>query len=165
MNPPPAVSADKRENPASSAPPSHPPPMDKSTREQLNQRLGIARGLCAQGSRDEALEYLRALANDFPLEIEPYVLTAMVADEAGLREVALTAARRAYFLAPETPIAPFLLAMCLDQIGQRATAEARYQEARKALESVKDPLAPLAYAEGMTAYQLRRTIDARFQGT
>jgi chemotaxis protein methyltransferase CheR len=148
-----------------STPPSQPPPMDKSARERLNQRLGIIRGLCAQGARDEALELLRALSDDFPLEIEPYVLTALVADEAGMREVALSAARRAYFLAPETPIASFLLAMCLDQIGQRTTAEARYLEARKALESVKDPLAPLAHAEGMTAYQLRRTIDARFQGT
>jgi len=149
--------------------PSEPPPqphrMDSATREQLNQRLAIARGFCAQGSREEALQLLQALANEHPLEIEPYVLTAMVADEAGLRDTALSAARRAYFLSPETPIAPFLLAMCLDQVGQRSTAEVRYHEARRALDAIKDPLAPLAHAEGMTAYQLRRTIDARFNGT
>lgn len=148
-----------------SRPPSQPPPMDPSTREKLNQSLGLARSLCAQGARDEALGLLEKLSEEHPLEIEPYVLTAMVADEGGKRDVALSAARRAYFLAPETPITAFLLAMCLDQLGQRQTADLRYQEARRALESVKDPLAPLAYAEGMTAYQLRRTIDARFHGT
>lgn len=145
-------------------PPPQRPRMDSVTREQLNQRLSIARGFCAQGSREEALQLLQALADEYPLEIEPHVLTAMVADEAGLRDTALSAARRVYFLSPEAPIAPFLLAMCLDQVGQRSTAEVRYLEARRALDSIKDPLAPLAYAEGMTAYQLRRTIDARFNG-
>lgn len=148
-----------------SKPPSIPPPMDPATRERLNQNLSLARSLCAQGARDQALALLEKLSVEHPLEIEPYVLTAMVADEGGQREVALNAARRAYFLAPDTAITAFLLAMCLDQVGQRQTADLRYQEARKALESVKDPLAPLLYAEGMTAYQLRRTIDARFHGT
>lgn len=154
----------KRPSMQPSVRPSEPPRMDPAVREELNQRLAIARGYCAQGSREEALQLLQMLANEHPLEIEPYILMAMVADEAGLRDTALSAARRAYFLAPETPIAPFLLAMCLDQVGQRATAEVRYLEARRALESIKDPLAPLAHAEGMTAYQLRRTIDARFNG-
>jgi len=148
--------------------PSEPPPqapvIDSTGRERLIQRLAVARGLCAQGSREEALEFLKSLAEEYPLEIEPYVLTALVADEGGLHDMALAAARRAYFLAPETAITPFLLAMCLDQVGERNTAEKRYTEARKALESTKDSLAPLPYAEGMTAYQLRRTIDARFNG-
>lgn len=148
-----------------SKPPTQPPPMDPTTRERLNQSLSLARSLCAQGARDEALSLLEKLSAEHPLEIEPYVLTAMVADEGGRRDEALAAARRAYFLAPDAAITAFLLAMCLDQVGQRQTAELRYQEARKALESVKDPLAPLTYAEGMTAYQLRRTIDARFHGT
>jgi chemotaxis protein methyltransferase CheR len=145
--------------------PSEPPAVDPAARERLNQRLAIARGWGGQGSRDEALSLLRTLAEEYPLEIEPYVLTAIIADEGGLRDVALAAARRAYFLSPETVITPFLLAMCLDQVGQRSTAEMRYLEARRALESIKDLLAPLPYAEGMTAYQLRRTIDARFNGT
>jgi tetratricopeptide (TPR) repeat protein len=148
-----------------SEPPPQPAPMDPAVRERLNERLAIARGYCAQGSREEALELLQILADEHPLEIEPHVLTAMVADEAGLCDKALSAARRAYFLAPETPIAPFLLGMCLDQVGQRHTAEARYLEARRALDAIKDPLAPLAHAEGMTVYQLRRTIDAHFLGT
>lgn len=148
-----------------SKPPTEPPPMDPATKEGLNQRLGLARSLCAQGERDEALGVLAKLSVEHPLEIEPYVLAAMVADEGGQRDVALAAARRAYFLAPDAAITAFLLAMCLDQVGQRQTADLRYQEARKALESVKDPYAPLTYAEGMTAYQLRRTIDARFHGT
>lgn len=148
-----------------SDPPPQPPPEDPAVRERLRQRLAIARGLGAQGARDEALELLQTLADEHPLEVEPYVLIAMIADEGGLREKALAAARRAYFLLPDAAITPFLLAMCLDQMDQRQTAEMRYQEARKALESIKDPLAPLPYAEGMTAYQLRRTIDARFHGT
>jgi chemotaxis protein methyltransferase CheR len=155
----------KRVTPRASEPPPQPPRMDTAVRDKLNHRLSIARGFCAQGSRDEALELLQTLTEEHPLEIEPYVLIAMVADEAGLQDKALSAARRAYFLAPETPIAPFLLGMCLDQVGQRNTAEVRYNEARRALETIKDPLAPLAHAEGMTAYQLRRTIDARFHGT
>lgn len=144
-------------------PPAKPPSMNATMRNRLHEQLGLARSLCAQGSRKEALDILQGLSDEYPLEIEPHVLTAMVADEAGLSEVALAAARRAYFLTPETPIAPFLLAMCLDQVGQRQTAEIRYVEARKALEQVKDPLAPLPFAEGMTMYQLRRTIDARLQ--
>lgn len=149
--------------------PSEPPPkqeiLDPSSRERLQQRLSIARGLAAQGSRDEALDLLHKLTEEHPLEVEPYVLTALIADDGGLRDVALGAARRAYFLAPDAVITPFLLAMCLDQLGQASTAKMRYLEARKALESVKDPLAPLPYAEGMTTYQIRRTIDARFNGT
>lgn len=166
--PPPKVNRLRASEPPAKVPstaPSKPPPMDSATREKLNQRLGIARGFCGQGSRHEALEILSALADEHPLEIEAHVLTAMVADEAGLHDKALSAARRAYFLSPETPITPFLLAMCLDQVGQRNTAELRYQEARRALESVKDLFGPLAYAEGMTAYQLRRSIDARISGT
>jgi chemotaxis protein methyltransferase CheR len=152
--------SDRPAKPAS-RPPSQAPPMDIFARERFNERLGEARSLCAQGARDEALGILRTLADEHPLEIEPHVLMAMVADENGQKEVALMAARRAYFLAPEAPITAFLLAMCLDQLGQRKTAELRYGEARKALETIADPLAPLAHAEGMTAYQLRRTIDAR----
>lgn len=157
----------KRSEPPPRAPvrPSEPPPPDPAVRERLNQRLAIARGLGAQGSRDEALKLLQELAEEHPLEIEAYVLITIIADEGGLHDTALAAARRAYFLAPETVITPFLLAMCLDQVGQRGTADIRYLEARRALESIKDLLAPLPYAEGMTAYQLRRTIDARFNGT
>lgn len=154
----------KRVPPRRSEPPPNPPPEDPAVRERFNQRLSIARGLCAQGARDDALATLASLSIDHPLEIEPYVLSAMIADEGGLRDAALGAARRAYFLAPEAPITPFLLAMCLDQLGERQAAEVRYLEARRALESVDDPLAPLAYAEGMTAFQLRRTIDARIRG-
>jgi len=135
--------------------------MNASTRGLLHEQLGLARSLCAQGARDDALAILRDLSDQYPLEIEPCVLTAMVADEAGLSDIALAAARRAYFLAPETPVTPFLLALCLDQVGQRKTAEIRYAEALKTLDQIKDPLAPLAFAEGMTVYQLRRTIDAR----
>jgi|GEM_PF-76544 len=151
--------------PLRSSEPPPPVPEDPAIRERFNERMSIARALCAQASRDEALALLENLSSEHPLEIEPYVLTAMIADEGGLREAALGAARRAYFLAPETPITPFLLGMCLDQLGDRTTAEMRYLEARQALELVKDPLAPLAHAEGMTAYQLRRTIDARIHGS
>jgi chemotaxis protein methyltransferase CheR len=164
----PRVPSFRRSDPPPQRPrvrPSEPPVPDAAVRERLNQRLAIARGLGSQGSRDEALALLQTLAEEHPLEIEPYVLTAIIADEGGLREMALAAARRAYFLAPETAITPFLLAMCLDQVGQASTAKMRYLEARRTLESVKDSLAPLPYAEGMTAYQLRRTIDARFNGT
>lgn len=149
-------------------PPTRPPtkspseaPKHAPTRSRLHEQLGLARSLCSQGSRDDALAILRDLSDQYPLEVEPCVLTAMVADEAGLSDIALAAARRAYFLAPETPVTPFLLAMCLDQVGQRKTAEIRYAEALETLDQIKDPLAPLAFAEGMTVYQLRRTIDAR----
>jgi chemotaxis protein methyltransferase CheR len=148
--------------------PSEPPPPsaeELAARAKFAELISTARGLCAQGARDEAAELLQSLSIEFPLEIEPHVLTAMVADESGSRDAALAAARRAYFLAPEAPITPFLLAVCLDQVGERNTAEKRYLEARRALDSIKDPLAPLAHAEGLTAYQLRRSIDARFNGS
>jgi len=107
---------------------------------------------------------LQEMAREYPLAVEAHVLSAMVADEAGLAFAALESARRAYFLAPEEPVTAFLLAICLDNTGDRGQAERRVVEARRGLDRVADPRLPLPHGEGMTALQLRRAIDARFDG-
>jgi len=139
-------------------------PRRSEARSRYEEQLTVARTLCAQGARDEALALLADIAVEHPLEVDTHVIAAMAADEAGERAVALASARRAYFLAPEEPVTAFLLGVCLDRAGERSQAERRLFEAKQALGSVEDPLAPLLHGEGMTAYQLRRAIDARIHG-
>lgn len=133
-------------------------------RTPFEERLELARSLCGQGARAEALALLGEISEEHPLEVEPHVLAAMVADEADDAVSSLEAARRAYFLLPESPVTAFLLGTCLDRVGEARQAERRFAEALRGLDRVGDAMAPLAHGEGMTAYQLRRTIDARFQG-
>ncbi|UQA62431.1 CheR family methyltransferase [Polyangium aurulentum] len=132
----------------------------ENERARLQERLTLVRSLSGGGAHAEALRLLEALVRDDPLEVEPHVLTAMVADEAGEAELALEAARRAYFLTHAAPVPAFLLAMCLSRAGFSAQAKLRLAEARRALERAEKTPGPLPYGEGMTAIELRRTIDA-----
>lgn len=156
-----------------SPPASHPiialPPMRVSSRPtpklsgpgaRYDQLLSMARGLAAQSAFVDALRLLQTLAREFPLEVQPYVLSVMIAEEAGLPQAALAAARRTLFLAPDEPIAHYLLGACLLRVGELARAKFHFRAARGTLPR-HDPEEQLPYAEGLTANQLRRLIDAR----
>jgi hypothetical protein len=136
-------------------------PPQEDSRLRYCDAMALSRGLCREGASLEALSVLASLDKDFPLEVEPQVLTALIADEAGLIEPSLSAARRAHFLAPEEPICQFLLGACLDRVGEARQAELHLRRARSALDKVQDRNLPLPYGEGMTAFSLRRMIDAR----
>jgi chemotaxis protein methyltransferase CheR len=128
---------------------------------QLRERLATARGLSDRGARGEALRLLAEACREHPLEVEPHVLTAMIAEEEGLSPLSLEAARRAYFLAPDEPVTAFWLGVCLDRAGDVRQARLRFRQALGALERYLDPSRPLPHGEGITASMLRRMIDGR----
>lgn len=125
------------------------------------QELATARGLAAQLRFREALVVLERLRAEDPLAVEPHVLGAMIADEAGWTEEALTAARRACFLAPDALVGRFLLASCLRNAGEAGLARRRLEEVREALAAEPDLTAALPHGEGLTGHQLRRIIDVQ----
>lgn len=123
--------------------------------------LALARGLAAQRAFDAALAALEEAALAAPLAVEPHALAALVADEAGRTDLALAAARRAAFLAPEEPVLEFLVAVCRLRSGARGLGRQGLIRAQARLESFADPAAPLPYGEGLTGAQLRRMIDVQ----
>ena len=58
----------------------------------FDQTLAMARALCDGGASEGALRLLAKLQRDFPLEVQQYVLTAMIAEESGALDTALDAA-------------------------------------------------------------------------
>ncbi len=163
-------------NPSPPPPPARAPPMPRelsplpapgpsSRAATLLEDLAHVRALAGCGAREEALERLVELCQSRPLEVELHVLAAMIADEAGLGERALEASRRAYFLAPESPVTIFLLATCLEHVGEGQKAALRFVEASRVLERFHGSAGPLAFGQGMTTSELRRAIDARTRGT
>lgn len=127
----------------------------------LEETLALARGLGSQRAFDDSLGVLAELSAQEPLEVEPYVLTAMIAEEAGSTEAGLRAARRVCFLRPEEPIGHYLLASCLARAEQGRLAARRFRLALETLEDRPDLGSPIPYGEGLTGHQLRRLIDVR----
>lgn len=149
---------------AARAPAAFPPSPEEARRRQLEEGLAVARSLSGQRAFGEALRLLDRLSEMHPLELEPYVLLVMIAEEAGLAEVALAAARRTWLLAPNEPMCHYLLASCLDGVGETRRAAVHLSLARSTLARHPDPTEPVPYGEGLTALQLRRMIDARSAG-
>jgi chemotaxis protein methyltransferase CheR len=136
-------------------------PQVEDPRPRLDDIMSIARGLCGQGASLEALRLLAVVHQESPFEVGPNVLAAMIAEEAGLFEEALDAARRAHFLAPDEPICQYLFGVCLDRLGETRRTELCLAQARSALDRMVDLRLPLPHGEGLTGAQLRRMIDAR----
>lgn len=156
----PALKSEAIPEPATSSRDNSPP----SSRRSLNidTMLSLARGLSGERSFDEALAVLERLAERYPLRPDVYVLTAMVADEAGQLEVALSAARKAVFLEPDLAIGHYLIASCMERIGECSRAATHFASASRYLAHIEDPHAELPFGEGLTAAQLRRMIDVRY---
>lgn len=137
-----------------------PAPKPAGPGRRYEEQLSMARGLAAQRAFVQALRLLEALSGEFPLEVQPYALSSMIAEEAGLPDAALAAARRTLFLAPEEPVAHYLLGSCLHRVGELDRAKLHFRSGRGKL-SGRTPQAPLPLGEGLTGSQLRRLIDAR----
>lgn len=126
----------------------------------FDAELVQARALASQRSFSAALVLLDRLCRESALAVEPHVLTALVAEEAGQAELALAAARRACFLAPHAPAPRCLLAQCLLRVGAHAQAAQQFALAAAQLpEGAASGDLELQYGEGLTASQLRRMID------
>lgn len=144
--------------------PDTPPPSSRRSVD-IDSMLSLARGLSAERAFGEALAILDKVAERFPLQAEVHVLSAMIADEAGQVEKALEAARKAVFLMPELAIGHYLIASCLESLSESDRAFVHFAAACKALSRVEDPALPLPHGEGLTASQLRRMIDVRYDST
>lgn len=139
------------------------PPEAERIAPRFLDLLSTARGLAAQAAFVEALRLLETLCREYPLEVSPCVLSAMIAEEAGLPDAALAAARRALFLVPDEPIAHYLVGACLLRVGELYRAQFHFRSARERLARM-GPHAELRCAEGLTRNQLGRLIDARLVG-
>lgn len=139
---------------------SRPAPTVAGQDSRYDELLSMARGLAAQRAFVDALRLLQTLSREFPLQVQPYVLSVMIAEEAGLPQAALAAARRTLFLVPDEPVAHYLLGACLLRVGEHGRAKFHFRAARASLSRHRAE-EQLPYAEGLTANQLRRLIDAR----
>lgn len=140
--------------------PAPPPPLARSPTLGLMESLATARAFASAGRTEEAQHLLEDVSRQHPLEVEPWVLAAMVAEDRQDAQGALEAARRAHLLAPDEVITQYLLALCLGRVGQTARGQGLWQRALAALARC-EPEEPLPLAQGLTAAQLRRMIDAR----
>jgi len=109
-----------------------------------------------------ALRLLESLASDSLFDVDTHVLAAVLADEAGQHTSALTAARQASFLAPDAAFPHFLLARAFGALGEPRRQGAHVALARRCLARVPDTQVPLDHAQGLTAAQLARMIDAAY---
>ncbi|MCK6589080.1 MAG: hypothetical protein L6Q76_16030 [Polyangiaceae bacterium] len=134
-----------------------PPPPSANA---LQRDLAKARSLSSEGAFDEALELLRCVIDEHPLQAEPTALAAMIALEAGRPERALAYARRACFLEPDEPMPRYLLGVSFEKIGERRAALGSLALARDDLARSNDLTRPLPCGEGLTGQQLRRLVDA-----
>lgn len=134
--------------------PGQPPP-----HEPQAAVLERARGLAAQRAYRDAIATLEQLCQASALAIEPHVLLAMVAEEGGYPELALTAARRACFLAPESPLTHYLMALNLKAAGDTLQSARHFKLAATQLGALPTDLGAVPFGEGLTARQLRRMID------
>lgn len=149
--------------PEAEAPTSATTPEPVSPAARLEHALGRARRLCDLGAVEAGLALLAEIGAEFPLSVEPQVLTCMLAREAGRPSAAHEAARRSCFLAPEQPICRFLVGACLIDAGEEAQGALHLDTAAallRALVDRGDPSLPLPYGEGLTGHQLQRMIDA-----
>lgn len=131
--------------------------------ERLERALGQARRLCDLGAVEAGLALLSEIGAEFPLSVEPQVLTCMLAREAGRPSAAHEAARRSCFLAPDQPICRFLVGASLLDAGEEEQGALHLDTAAallRALADRGDPSLPLPYGEGLTGHQLQRMIDA-----
>jgi len=102
------------------------------------------------------------VAPDTTFDVDGYVLSAVLADETGDHRRMLAAARRASLLAPDAAFPHFLLARAFTALSEPRRAAAHAELARRCLLSVAHDQGPLAYAQGLTALQLTRMIDAAY---
>ncbi len=120
----------------------------------------LACELARQGESALALQVLQQLLCYAPLHVPALLLSAMIAGEAGQRDLAVEQARKAAYLQPESPYPVFLLGDALHRQGQELQARSRYQWARELLADWADDHA-LPYSDQLTKRQLKELLDAR----
>lgn len=158
------VEAEHRPHDVSGEPHDAPPPSSRRPVD-IESLLSLARDLSDEGRGDEALSVLDRLAERFPLRVEVHVLSSMIADEAGRTERSLEDARKAVFLMPDLAIGHYLIASSLERLGEQERASVHLAAACKALARLEGPEEPVPFGEGLTASQLRRMIDVRYDAT
>jgi chemotaxis protein methyltransferase CheR len=121
--------------------------------------LEQARALAAQRAFGDAIAALMPLCQRAVLDVAPYILLALVADEGGRPEIALAAARRACFLAPQSPLAHFLMGQSLTALDQRAQAARHHALAAARLAALPADCKLVPDGEGLSVGQLRRMMD------
>jgi len=115
-------------------------------------------GLVRTGRLEVACPLLDAHLRRHPLHVEAHLLAAQIAAELSDPETALRCARRAAFLAPDAAFPSFLLADAQRGAGRPAAAERTLRHVVSLVAKRGDD-APLPYAGGLTARQLKDVLD------
>jgi chemotaxis protein methyltransferase CheR len=126
---------------------------------ELPSLFALARGFAARGVYDLAIDFLRQLQVEHPLDAELQILVALIASEAKQPGLALEAARKAALLALSAPYPHFLLAIELLKCGERRLALDRLRVASVLLREIPNLAEPIAFGDGLTGTQLQRMIE------
>lgn len=132
-------------------------------RPSYGKLLELARGFASQRAFSAAIAALEQVCQESALAAEAHILLSLVAEEAGDRELALGAARRACFLLPEDPAAHCFMAQNLLAVGELVQAARHFTIAAARLAALPFGTDTLPYGEGLTANQLKRIIDGHLE--
>jgi chemotaxis protein methyltransferase CheR len=165
--PAPAVAKPRPASPAMPEPapiqlplPRRPEPTLPKSREA---RLRDAVDLASQGDLPAAQRECDAALAANSLDFDANLLMTAICEERGDREGALTAARRAIYINPESAEAHFRLGCILFRAGRGDTARRAMQTALRLCPELPDAV-PLAAGSDMTAGYLRRAATSYLEG-
>lgn len=124
-------------------------------------QLNEARRLASLGAHQAAMTLAECLCKQQPLELEPYILMALIADEVEAFDKAIEITRKACFLAPYSAMAQYLRSLAFSRLNQPKEAAKHRRLTQKILDSIPDLNAPLPHAQGLTGHQLRSLVYER----
>ncbi|MBI2466960.1 MAG: chemotaxis protein CheR [Candidatus Rokubacteria bacterium] len=144
---------------AAQSPAPSPPPEPVEALPDPATDLRRARAQADQGRLEEALDLCEAILARNRLDLEPYLLLAAIHQERGELGAAMTALRRAIYLAPDSAPAHFLLGSLLLRQRKRRQGQ-RSLETVVSLLSRTPPDEALPGCDGLTAGRLLDTARA-----